>query len=123
MLGTGTLNGSGVATFTSSALAVGTQSITDSYAGDSRDNSSVPQAVTVTVASASQVNGTVLTTTTLMASVTQSTVGQSVTFTATTLAGSGNNVATGVVTFLEVIPVGSGCSGFQVGFWLRLLCQ
>ena len=41
------------------------------------------------------------TTTTLMASATQLTVGQSVTFTATVVPASGSTVATGIVTFLD----------------------
>jgi hypothetical protein len=97
-LGTGTLNASGVATFTTTALAVGTQSIEASYAGDSKDNSSVSQAVSVVV---SQSMVSIATTTTLSASATQITTGQSVTFTASVSPQAGSNVATGTVTFLD----------------------
>jgi large repetitive protein len=40
LLGSGTLNGSGIATYSSSALAVGTYSITAGYQGDTNDGSS-----------------------------------------------------------------------------------
>jgi hypothetical protein len=51
-LGTGTLNGSGVATYATSSLAVGTQSITAVYGGDSNFSGSTSSAVTVTVTAA-----------------------------------------------------------------------
>jgi hypothetical protein len=49
-IGTGTLNTSGVATFTTTSLAVGSQSITASYAGDLYNGASVSTAVVVVVA-------------------------------------------------------------------------
>jgi hypothetical protein len=48
-LGTGTLNASGVATFTTTSLAAGSQSITSSYAGDASNAPSISGAVTVVV--------------------------------------------------------------------------
>jgi YVTN family beta-propeller protein len=48
-LGTGTLNGSGVATYTTSALAAGSYSVTAAYAGDTNNASSTSSAVAVTV--------------------------------------------------------------------------
>jgi hypothetical protein len=48
-LGTGTLNGSGVATFATSTLAVGRQSITASYGGDGNYITATSTVVTVTV--------------------------------------------------------------------------
>ena len=51
-IGTGMLNGMGVATLSSTTLAVGVQSITASYAGDTNFNSSVSVPVSVTVAAA-----------------------------------------------------------------------
>jgi hypothetical protein len=51
-LGTGTLNGTGVATFATSSLAVGAQSITAVYGGDSNFSGSTSSAVTVTVTAA-----------------------------------------------------------------------
>jgi len=47
-LGTGTLNGQGIATLATAAFAVGTNSITASYAGDANFNGSVSGATTVT---------------------------------------------------------------------------
>jgi hypothetical protein len=52
-IGTGTLNGSAVATFAISALAGGTHSITASYGGDATFASSTSTAVTVTVGAGS----------------------------------------------------------------------
>ncbi len=91
-----TLNASGVATFATTALAVGTQSITASYAGDSKDNSSVSQAVSVVVS-----QSIVATTTTLSASATQITTGQSVTFTAKVAPQSGKGVPAGSIKFFD----------------------
>ena len=48
-LGTGTLNASGVATFSTSALSVGTHSITAAYGGDTNDAGSTSAALTQTV--------------------------------------------------------------------------
>jgi sugar lactone lactonase YvrE len=49
-LGSASLSGSGIATYATAFLAVGPHSITASYAGDSKDNASVSNAVNVTVA-------------------------------------------------------------------------
>ena len=51
-LGTGTLNGTGVAMYTANALAVGAHAITAAYGGDSADTASASTAVTVTITSA-----------------------------------------------------------------------
>jgi hypothetical protein len=51
-IGTATLNGSGVATYTTSSLGVGPQSLTASYGGDAGDSASVSTAVVVTVTAA-----------------------------------------------------------------------
>jgi uncharacterized repeat protein (TIGR03803 family) len=74
VLGTGTLSG-GSASFTTSTLKVGTNSITAVYAGDSNFASSKSKAV-------KQVVGKATTATTLASSLNPSNVGQSVTFTA-----------------------------------------
>jgi hypothetical protein len=95
-LGAGTLNTSGVATFTTAALAVGTNSITASYRGDSNDNSSVSNAVSVVVTQTA-----VATTTMLTASATQIAIGQSVTFTAKVVPQSGKGVPAGTIKFFD----------------------
>jgi hypothetical protein len=75
VLGTGTLSG-GSASFTTSALKVGTISVTAAYAGDSNFASSTSKAV-------KQVVDKATTTTALVSSENPSNVGQSVTFTVT----------------------------------------
>src|SRR5439155_1067812 len=75
-LGTGTLNGAGQATFSTSTLAAGTHAITAVYAGDTTFNGS-------TSGSLSQVVNKADTTTALSSSANPSVVGQAVTFTAT----------------------------------------
>lgn len=79
----------GVATITTSTLPLGTNQITASTPGDANNNPAVSPPVSVTV---------VMTTPTisLVSSLNPSTVGQSVTFTATAPAG-----ATGTITFLD----------------------
>jgi len=93
-LGTGTLNGAGVATLTTATLATGPHSITAVYGGDSNNAASTSAAVTVTVALAQ-------TSTTLMASALNPAVGASVTFTATVTQNPGSGVPTGTVTFMD----------------------
>jgi autotransporter-associated beta strand protein len=94
-LGTGTLNGSGVATFSTSALPVATNSITAMYSGNSTLGSSTSSATTVTVMQDS-------TSTVLTLSPNPSSVGQAVTLTATVTAASpGSGVPTGGVTFMS----------------------
>src|SRR5206468_1393683 len=80
-LGTGTLNGSGQATFTTSTLAVGSHSITASYGGDATFSGSTSSPLTQTVKKAG-------TTTLLSSSANPSVSGQAVTFTATVTAKS-----------------------------------
>jgi hypothetical protein len=93
-LGTGTLNGAGVATLTTATLATGPHSITAVYGGDSNNAASTSAAVTVTVALAQ-------TSTALMASTANPAVGASVTFTATVTQNPGSGVPTGTVTFMD----------------------
>ena len=78
-LGTGTLNGSGVATFTTSTLSVASHSITAEYGGDGNFNTSTSSALTQVVQKSD-------TSTALSSSVNPSKFGQSVTFTATVTA-------------------------------------
>ena len=91
-LGTGMLNSSGAATYSSSALAIGSHSITASYGGDSRNLASVSSVVAVSVAQSS-------TTTVLTSSATSLVVGASATFTATVTGSAGGTTPTGTVTF------------------------
>ncbi len=76
--GAGTLSG-GVATFSTTALAVGTHSITAAYGGDSKDGASTSSSVSVMITAAS--SGPAATTTTLSANSASVAQGASVTFT------------------------------------------
>jgi hypothetical protein len=95
-LGAGILNASGVATFTTTALSAGTNSMTASYGGDNNDSSSVSNAVTVFVTQTA-----VATTTRLTASATQIAIGQSVTFAAKVVPQSGKGVPAGSIKFFD----------------------
>jgi len=94
-LGTGTLNGSGIATFTTSTLAVGASSITAVYGGSTSFNTSTSPVLTQTVNQDS-------TTSTVTSSRNPSKHNQSVTFTATVVANApGTATPTGTVTFKD----------------------
>ncbi len=94
-LGTGTLNGSGVATFTTSSLSVGSHSITVVYGGDTDFTTSTSTAAT-------QVVNQDATASVVVSSANPSVFGQSVTFTATITANApGSGTPTGTVTFLD----------------------
>jgi Bacterial Ig-like domain (group 3) len=90
-IGTGTLNGSGVATFATNALTIAAHSITVVYAGNANFATSTSAALTQTVTKAKSTN-------TLTSSKNPSTHGTAVTFTAT-IAGAFGGTATGTVTF------------------------
>lgn len=92
-LGTGTLDGSGHATLTTSTLAVGSRSITAVYGGSASYNTSTSPTLTETV----NKNAT---TSSVTSSLNPSVHNQSVTFTATVTANSpATAVPTGSVTF------------------------
>jgi len=94
-LGTGTLNGSHQATFTTSTLAAGSHPITASYGGDANFSGSTSSTFTQMVKKAG-------TTTLVSSSANPSVSGQSVTFTATVTAKSpGAGTPTGTVTFKD----------------------
>ena len=95
-LGTGSLNTSGVATFTTtSVLGLGAHSITASYGGDANFQTSVSSATTQTV-------GQAATTGTVVSSVASPVFGQSITLTATVVVTApGTGIPTGTVTFLD----------------------
>jgi Bacterial Ig-like domain (group 3)/FG-GAP-like repeat len=96
-LGTGTLNSSGQATYSTSSLAVGAHPITAAYGGDTNFSGSISSAVTVTVTASTLVS----TTTTLTATPATVAVGGNVTFGATVAAASGSAAPTGTVTFSD----------------------
>jgi hypothetical protein len=116
-LGTGTLavvNGQDQATFSTRSLSVATHSITAVYTGDTNDVGGTSNTVTQTV---NQDN----TTTSLVASASPSTYGDSVTFTAVVTA-QGNPVTSGTVDFMEgdtvlasMVPLSaSGTASFSI---------
>jgi hypothetical protein len=96
-LGTGTLNGSGVATYSTTSLAVGSHSITASYAANSTFAGSTSSAVSVTVTAPVLIG----TTTKLTASATTVNAGASVTFNATVTPASGSGTPTGTISFMD----------------------
>ena len=93
LLGTGNLNKSGAATFTTSKLAVGSHAITAQYNGDSTDAGS-PSATLAQVVQTS-------TATALASSLSPAPYGQNVTFTATVTRSSGPGTPTGTVQFYD----------------------
>ena len=92
VLGSGTLNGNGIATLTTSTLAVGQHTLTTIYGGDAKDGGSTSGPLLQTVQIATSV-------TTLASSTNPSNFGASVTFTATVSTNGG--AATGTVTFSD----------------------
>jgi hypothetical protein len=91
-LGTGTLDSTGTATYSTSSLSATTYTLTASYGGDSAYSTSTSGAQTLVV-------NPVSTTTTLTASATTATAGTSLTFTASVAPASGSIIPTGTVTF------------------------
>ena len=96
-IGTGGLNSSGVAAFSTSSLGVGSHSVTAVYSGDANFSGSTSASVAVTVAAPAKTT----TTTSLSASAMQLTSGQSVTFTVGVAPQSGSGTPTGSVAFLD----------------------
>jgi len=94
-IGTGSLNGGGQATYTTSALTVSSHTITAVYVGDSNFVMSTSGPLTQTVNQA-------VTTTTLTSNNNPSTINQSVTLTATVAAvAPGAGIPSGTVTFTD----------------------
>lgn len=105
-IGTGTLSG-GIATFATSALAVGNHTITTSYAGDTDFNGS-----TGSLTGNPQVVNKANTAIAVTSSVNPSVFGQSVTFAATVAAvAPGSGLPTGTVEFLDNGNPISACGG------------
>jgi hypothetical protein len=98
-LGSGTLNSSGVATYSTTALGAGSDSISATYAGTTDFASSTSNTISVNVKSP-----LTATTTTLAASGTTITYGTAVTFTATVAPSSGTGTPTGTVEFDDGVP-------------------
>ena len=95
LLGTGTLGSTGITNISTSALPVGTDSVTAQYQGDNTFASSTSTAANVIVTQSS-------TSTTVASSQNPSTINQSVTFTATVVAtGAGSGTPSGTVQFLN----------------------
>jgi hypothetical protein len=95
VLGPGTLNGAGQATYTTSALLAGSHSITAVYQGDSNFTTSTSAAITQRVLKAG-------TNATVSSSQTSVPPGTPVTFTATVVStAAGAGVPTGTVTFYD----------------------
>jgi hypothetical protein len=92
VLGVGTINAAGIATFTTSTLTIGTHSITASYGGDSAYSVATSAVLT-------QVVGKIPTVTTIVVSAPAQLLHTGVTFTANVTAPSPN--ATGTVTFMD----------------------
>lgn len=92
VLGNGVLNAAGVATFTTTALTLGSHNISANYAGDVNHNASVPATVTQVVKQS--------TTTAVASNLNPSLVGDAITFTATVVGGSGQPV-NGSVEFFD----------------------
>jgi hypothetical protein len=113
-IGTGTLNASGSATFSTSGLAVGAHSVTAVYSGDANFSSSTSVAVSATVSTSAKT----ATRTSLSASAMQLTSGQSVTFTASVAPQSGSGTPTGSAIFMDgqtqigTSPLSGGSSSF-----------
>jgi hypothetical protein len=96
LLGSATLNSSGVATLTNSSLAAGTYSLTAQYAGNANSLSSTSTAVSLTVnAQATS------TTTSLMATPNPVATGQTLSLTATVVQGTGSTAPGGTVSFFS----------------------
>ncbi|MFP5226504.1 MAG: beta strand repeat-containing protein [Acidobacteriota bacterium] len=97
-LGSGTLDATGKATFSTSNLAAGTYSVTAVYAGDTNFGGSTSPAVSLTV---NTVAGLVATASSLTISPNPATVGQTVMLTATVTRASGTAIPTGSVAFMN----------------------
>lgn len=102
VIGTGVLNASGVATLTTSTLAVGTHTITAVYAGTIDFNAVTTNAVTQVILAAPVASSVAL-----VSNLNPATLGQGVTFSARVSVTGGGQAASGVVDFLEA-PAGQG---------------
>ena len=97
-MGTGALNASGVASYTTTSLPLGVNSVVAIYGGDSNDSASTSAAVPVTVSAV-----VASTKTTLQASAGNVTYGGSVTFTATVTPTSGTGTPYRLTPAISVV--------------------
>jgi len=112
VLGVGTISAAGVASFTTSTLAIGSHPITASYGGDSGYNASTSAVLT-------QVVGKIPTVTTIVESAPAQLLYTGVTFTATVTAPSPS--ATGTVTFMDgTVVLGTATLGTNGGVVVSL---
>ena len=95
VLGTGTLDGSGNATFTISTLTVGTHAILATYAGDPTFSTSTSATISITVKAAIAASSAALT-----ASATTVTTGQAITFTLK-VTSTATGIPSGTVSFKD----------------------
>jgi hypothetical protein len=114
-LGSATLNGSGVATYATSTLAVGANSVTASYGGDGNYNLANSTAVSVTITPL----GTTVPTVTVTATPTTITSTQTETVAVSVAGTTGSPTPTGTVvlssgTYSAQQPLASGAAGFTV---------
>jgi Glycoside hydrolase family 44/Bacterial Ig-like domain (group 3) len=114
-LGTTSLNSSGSAAFNTSSLALGTHSIAAVYSGAMNFAPSTSAAVSVTISAPAKI----ATTSSVMASATQITLGQDVTFTPRVMPQSGTGVPTGSIAILDgqtqlgVVALNGGTASFS----------
>ncbi len=112
VLGTGTINAAGVATFATSTLTIGSHPVTASYGGDSGYNAATSTVLT-------QVVSRIPTVTTIVASAAAQLLHSGVTFTANVTAPSPN--ATGTVTFMDgTVVVGTAALSANGGVVVSL---
>ena len=119
VLGTDNLNGSGVATYSTSALGTGSHTITAEYGGDGTYTAGATGTVTqvieraatttaLTVSTNSTTTGTMITWTATVTSTAAGTIGGTVTFNeGLTVIGTGTVGAGGVATTTATLPAGS----------------
>jgi hypothetical protein len=96
-IGSVSLNAAASAAFDTSTLSVGSHSIAATYSGDANFAASTSAPVSVTISAPAKI----ATTASILASATQLTAGQNVTFTASVAPQSGTGVPTGSIAFLE----------------------
>jgi Bacterial Ig-like domain (group 3)/FG-GAP-like repeat len=114
-LGSATLNGSGVATYATTALAVGANSVTASYGGGGNYNVANSTAISVTITPL----GTTVPTVTVTATPTTITSAQTETVAVSVAGATGSPTPTGTVvlssgTYSAQQPLASGAAGFTI---------